>query len=71
MEKISFTSSKKVSIIGTGKMGLAISEILLSNGIETTVWNRTTEKVKKLVARGAIPADHSPSEKYFDYYLLV
>ncbi|WP_411079072.1 NAD(P)-dependent oxidoreductase [Streptomyces sp. cmx-18-6] len=42
-----------VTVIGLGPMGLALAEALLKNGHPTTVWNRTPEKARDLVARGA------------------
>ena len=43
----------KIGIVGTGRMGAAIASRLLSLGHEVTVWNRTAEKTKPLVAAGA------------------
>lgn len=42
-----------VTVIGLGPMGLALAEALVKNGHPTTVWNRTPEKARDLVARGA------------------
>ncbi|MEU3706225.1 NAD(P)-binding domain-containing protein [Streptomyces anulatus] len=42
-----------VTVMGLGPMGLALAEALLKNGHPTTVWNRTPEKARDLVARGA------------------
>ncbi|NEE10160.1 NAD(P)-dependent oxidoreductase, partial [Streptomyces sp. SID7499] len=42
-----------VTVIGLGPMGLALAEAFLKNGHPTTVWNRTPEKARDLVARGA------------------
>ncbi|MFH9132958.1 NAD(P)-dependent oxidoreductase [Streptomyces sp. NPDC017524] len=42
-----------VTVIGLGPMGLALAGALLKNGHPTTVWNRTPEKARDLVARGA------------------
>ncbi|MFI0933131.1 NAD(P)-dependent oxidoreductase [Streptomyces sp. NPDC021019] len=41
------------TVIGLGPMGLALAGALLKNGHPTTVWNRTPEKARDLVARGA------------------
>jgi 3-hydroxyisobutyrate dehydrogenase-like beta-hydroxyacid dehydrogenase len=43
----------KVGFIGLGQMGHAIAGNLLTAGHELTVWNRTPEKAKDLLARGA------------------
>ncbi|MFD4025313.1 NAD(P)-dependent oxidoreductase [Streptomyces sp. NPDC058576] len=42
-----------VTVIGLGPMGLALAGTLLKNGHPTTVWNRTPDKARDLVARGA------------------
>ncbi|MFE2290070.1 NAD(P)-dependent oxidoreductase [Streptomyces sp. NPDC059452] len=42
-----------VTVIGLGPMGLALAETLLRNRHPTTVWNRTSEKARDLVSRGA------------------
>lgn len=43
----------KIGIAGTGRMGTAIAQRLMSLGHELTVWNRTAEKTKALAAAGA------------------
>ncbi|HKW37452.1 MAG TPA: NAD(P)-dependent oxidoreductase [Burkholderiales bacterium] len=43
----------KIGIAGTGRMGAAIAQRLLSLGHEVTVWNRTAEKTRPLAAAGA------------------
>ncbi len=43
----------KVSVIGLGKMGAALAETLLKNGVPVTVWNRTSDKASYLVEAGA------------------
>jgi 3-hydroxyisobutyrate dehydrogenase-like beta-hydroxyacid dehydrogenase len=50
-----------VSVIGTGNMGSALAESLLSAGFAVTVWNRTVSKAQRLVKLGAILAG-SPAE---------
>lgn len=50
-----------VTVIGLGPMGQAITRVLLSAGLEVTVWNRTPEKAEPLAERGARVAD-SPRE---------
>jgi 3-hydroxyisobutyrate dehydrogenase-like beta-hydroxyacid dehydrogenase len=47
----------KISILGTGLMGSAMANGLLSAGHEVTVFNRTAAKVAPLVARGAAAAE--------------
>lgn len=42
-----------VTIIGLGPMGLALSDLMLKAGKRVTLWNRSTDKAKDLVARGA------------------
>ena len=43
----------KTGIAGTGRMGVAIGERLMSLGHELAVWNRTADKTKALAAVGA------------------
>jgi 3-hydroxyisobutyrate dehydrogenase len=43
----------KIGIAGTGRMGEAIGQRLISLGHELTVWNRTPEKTKALATAGA------------------
>lgn len=42
-----------VSVVGLGAMGAALAAALIGTGREVTVWNRTREKMKLLVAAGA------------------
>lgn len=44
----------KITFIGLGKMGTALVERLLAAGYEVTVFNRTSSKMKSLLALGAI-----------------
>ncbi len=48
---------EKVTLIGTGRMGNAISCCLLKQNIPLTVYNRTTHKTDNLKAQGAIVAN--------------
>jgi len=43
----------KIGIVGTGRMGTAIAQRLMSLGHEVAVWNRTTAKTRELAAQGA------------------
>jgi 3-hydroxyisobutyrate dehydrogenase-like beta-hydroxyacid dehydrogenase len=43
-------------MIGLGAMGSALAQAFLSAGHKTTVWNRTSSKMKPLVAQGATGA---------------
>jgi len=46
-----------VSVIGIGRMGIALAEALLVAGFAVTVWNRTLSKAERLAAQGAVLAD--------------
>jgi 3-hydroxyisobutyrate dehydrogenase-like beta-hydroxyacid dehydrogenase len=46
----------QVSIIGTGRMGAALSMAILRSGYTLHAWNRTASKLAPLVAKGARPA---------------
>src|SRR5258708_3209999 len=43
----------KIGVAGTGRMGAAIAQRLMTLGHEVTVWNRTIEKTQALAAAGA------------------
>ena len=45
--------SISVSVVGLGQMGSALVAPLLRGGNKVTVWNRSAEKAKPLVALGA------------------
>jgi len=47
----------KVAILGTGIMGAGMARSLLREGLDVTVWNRSTEKAKPLADDGARVAD--------------
>jgi 3-hydroxyisobutyrate dehydrogenase-like beta-hydroxyacid dehydrogenase len=42
-----------VTIIGLGPMGLALADLMLKAGKRVTLWNRSADKAKELIARGA------------------
>ena len=42
-----------IGLIGTGRMGAAMGERLIDLGHRLTVWNRTADKAKRLLERGA------------------
>jgi 3-hydroxyisobutyrate dehydrogenase-like beta-hydroxyacid dehydrogenase len=46
----------KIAILGLGAMGLRIAQNLLSTNYSVFVYNRTPEKAKPLIDRGAIVA---------------
>jgi 3-hydroxyisobutyrate dehydrogenase len=46
----------KVGVVGIGRMGAALATRLLGLGHEVTVWNRTPDKTRPLVAAGATAA---------------
>lgn len=47
---------KSVGFIGLGKMGTAMVEHMLEEGIEVICYNRSPEKVAEIAAKGAIPS---------------
>src|SRR3979409_2575027 len=51
----------KIGECGTGRMGSAIAQRLMSGGLEVGVWNRNTAKTKPLVDAG-VKLFASPSE---------
>lgn len=42
-----------VTIIGLGPMGLTLADLMLKAGKSVTLWNRSPDKAKELLARGA------------------
>ncbi|WP_159029970.1 NAD(P)-dependent oxidoreductase [Streptomyces marincola] len=50
-------SAPPVAVLGTGRMGGAMARALIGAGHPTTVWNRTPERTRPLVAAGAVTAD--------------
>jgi len=46
-----------VAVLGTGIMGAGMTRSLLREGLEVTVWNRSTEKAQPLAEGGAQVAD--------------
>src|SRR5256885_8806822 len=51
----------KIAFLGLGQMGTPMATRLLHSGHELTVWNRTPDRAKPLVAAGATVA-RSPAE---------
>jgi 3-hydroxyisobutyrate dehydrogenase-like beta-hydroxyacid dehydrogenase len=51
----------RIALLGLGKMGTPIARLLLKNGHQLTVWNRTTAATEPLAAEGAVVAA-SPTE---------
>lgn len=49
-----------IGILGTGLVGTALAEILLERGFLVHVWNRTAEKLRDLVEKGAV-AEKTPA----------
>lgn len=49
-------AERSVSVLGLGVMGSAIARVFVKNGWKTTIWNRSSTKVKPLVTFGAVAA---------------
>lgn len=47
---------KKIGIIGLGRMGMGMSERLLKNKFKVVAYNRSSDKTKKIIKKGAIGA---------------
>ena len=43
-----------VSVIGLGNMGTALAQAFLGAGLATTVWNRTAERTRGVINKGAV-----------------
>lgn len=50
------SAEDRVTVVGTGAIGSAVSRRLLSAGREVVVWNRTVSRTKELVEAGAVAA---------------
>jgi 3-hydroxyisobutyrate dehydrogenase-like beta-hydroxyacid dehydrogenase len=62
----------KVSFIGLGKMGLAMSDRILGGGHDLAVYNRTASKAADLVSRGAKQmASVADAARYGDVVITV
>lgn len=48
---------KKIAVIGAGIMGSGIATNYLKHGYVVYVWNRSTDKLAPLIAKGALKAD--------------
>jgi 3-hydroxyisobutyrate dehydrogenase-like beta-hydroxyacid dehydrogenase len=44
--------NQKVTVIGAGRMGSALTAALYKRGFDTTVWNRTSSKTESLSRLG-------------------
>ena len=47
---------KRATVIGLGQMGSTLAQLLLDDGYQVTVWNRSAGKADALVAHGAVLA---------------
>lgn len=56
------TDVKRISVVGLGLMGTAITERLLEYGWQVFVWNRTRERAEPLISLGARWSDDPCSE---------
>ena len=61
---------QSVALLGTGLMGEPMAARLLNAGCSLTVWNRTAEKVRALVAKGA-RSTASPAEAATDADMVI
>lgn len=55
--KSSAENPKRISVLGLGLMGTALTERLLEHGYRVTVWNRTRSKADSLLVAGAAWSD--------------
>ncbi|MFJ4463184.1 NAD(P)-dependent oxidoreductase [Streptomyces sp. NPDC088928] len=52
----SHTEQSTVTVLGLGPMGRSLAGAFLDAGLRTTVWNRTPDRARELVERGAVGA---------------
>jgi 3-hydroxyisobutyrate dehydrogenase len=57
--------------IGTGRMGFAMADRLLSAGQDLVVWNRTRAKAEPLANKGAVVANHLPELAACDIVFMI
>jgi 3-hydroxyisobutyrate dehydrogenase-like beta-hydroxyacid dehydrogenase len=50
-------TAQRVTVVGTGAIGSAVTHRLLTGGREVTVWNRTAARSAELVEAGAVRAE--------------
>ncbi|KAA8643952.1 hypothetical protein EYZ11_006356 [Aspergillus tanneri] len=62
--------AKSVSILGLGAMGTALASQYLSHNYKTTVWNRSPEKARPLVDKGASHASSIPDALLNDLIII-
>jgi 3-hydroxyisobutyrate dehydrogenase-like beta-hydroxyacid dehydrogenase len=60
-----------VTMIGLGAMGTALAETLLARGLAVTVWNRSADKSRALIAKGATAAVSAASAVNASELVLV
>lgn len=60
----------KLGFAGTGLLGNPMAEMLLINGYNLRVYNRTAEKIKNLTSSGALPA-LSPEELFAECNAVI
>jgi 3-hydroxyisobutyrate dehydrogenase-like beta-hydroxyacid dehydrogenase len=53
---IDASTPRRIVVIGLGKMGSALADVLLAGGFEVAVWNRTASKTERLLKAGATAA---------------
>lgn len=51
---MSSDTEKSVTVLGLGPMGRSLAGVFLDAGLRTTVWNRTPDRDRELVERGAV-----------------
>lgn len=64
------TQARRITLIGTGLMGLPMSRNLLQAGHDLTVWNRSAHRAEPLVAEGAVLAK-TPAEAVADAEFVI
>jgi alcohol dehydrogenase len=66
LDQVPLTPSDEVAVLGDGKLGLLITQVLLASGIPVTLYGRHEAKLAIARAAGAttLLADHLPKARY-------
>jgi len=72
LEQVKIEPSAKVAVIGDGKLGLLITQVLIRTGVELVVVGKSPHKLAIAETFGAATAQvDSPPEQMFDYVVEV
>ncbi len=71
MDRLIEKKSEKLGWIGTGRMGFAMADRLVSAGIPLELWNRTASKAMPLTSKGARVVDQLADLSSCDIVFMI